>query len=497
MTGVRTMAALVTLTVCVHAQGPVCNGGAGLSLEVFGGRLGDGWSASLTGNAGEPGWLAVDTGPGPTLTGAGLVCLDLSPNLIAWPFQLDALGAAWFAGTLPPDPTLSGTTLALQAVATPPGGPPAFSAGRVARLRPPGFLVPSTNGVSFVDALTDAVSWTLPASLVLGTAWLRERDAFAVVRNTGAVDLVGGHDGSTIASVSLTPPNPTSFVVGLEPAENGRDLVIVWGPMAGTGPLSVDRIDLDLGAVLTSTSLGNVVMPPEIHTLPLPETPLLWLRHQGRMVCVNHLSGSIQSDQTLPGAITDWTLSDEGLFVLEGTNLWGFDELTGVGTPGNPLGIPIYDEPIALRFGPGAFGTALLVFFQGDAAGQNAGAIELQTSPIALQGFYSFPFRARIPEVAADGSGWVVLSQTTGLNPTIDALHWFDPATSSYWQVGSLSSTTEPRLLVLDSDSINRAYASEAGLGLRAFATAPAPTVGSLVPVAGITIDNGFVSGNR
>jgi hypothetical protein len=110
---------------------------SGLVLSTSGGRLGDPWSAGLTGTPGVSGLLGVDVLPGPAASPIGTVCLGLSP-------------ASGFPG-------------ALRSYALP-SGAPGFAC-TLASAVPTDLLVLQGQGVAYLNAGTSVV----PVNLVTGT----------------------------------------------------------------------------------------------------------------------------------------------------------------------------------------------------------------------------------------------------------------------------------------------------------------------------------------
>ena len=103
-------ALVLLLSVSGGVRGQSCPS-QGASLSSFGERLGDAWGLEVSGPAAAPGWLVVAaaSASGPT------ICVSFGSPAVFLPVTLDATGAASLGGILPAVPTLSGTTLHLQA----------------------------------------------------------------------------------------------------------------------------------------------------------------------------------------------------------------------------------------------------------------------------------------------------------------------------------------------------------------------------------------------
>ena len=485
----------------------------GLVLETQGGTLGNSFAIDLSGGLpGAAGLVLFDTGGGPIPLSFGTFCVDFSPSLLTLPFNLDGAGALSLGGVLALNPQLGGQSSFIQGVAVDFTQPSflALSNGGVIRLLPPqlylvdpGLVTPvgSTPGnLASFDALTNLPGFLAPlpghaaaAVRVAPFGWI------AVLQLDGSVLLIDELTGA----VAQTAAFPPSLGAAHDLAYDGGDrLLALFGgqppsPFGGGVPGSLRALSLSTLALGVVTPFATT-NPDRILLLDDPD--LAYLGAGEEIVIANHAAGVELGSVSLgtgAGDLVDWLVDGGRLITLHpgiaanpfggtysppGVN--GVDLATGQPLFANPQTLATTGLASLLRAGPGPSGPALLVLLP------DVGEIHL-LNPADLVSFtaVAVPAGTGLLELSAGGSEWILVDSGSPTSPFAPPepgnLLQMVPATLAVTSVSSLPDTAQTALVVLPSETLNRAYVLNGGNELLQLATDPLASPGLPIPLPG------------
>lgn len=509
----RTIACLSSIALLLAAEDSAAQcAPQGMTLDMIGGRLGDGYTIELTGTPLVTGLVGVSLGAGPTPLPFGTFCLDIVPLPVLIPFALDGTGAQSVQGVLPSSPGLERTWY-FQAFGFDPTQPTSFalSNGDSADFYPPRVYVLDPGGfVLFVGDIpakmvsVNALDHTIdfdqdfnPDEPAKDTAWIPSQDAVGVVLNSGTIQCFDGASGATKWSV-----NHGCCASHLLPLDSGDRLAVlhasVTDDFAGvTTDARLTMIDpstgASLGSLVPSTKATDIIQSPGADVVYIHDETHVEGRHS-----VTGAQVSLVNLDTGNGDIIDWMILGDRLWVLLGgtePDLFGLGEYspsaihaidlaTGQAALSNSVELvaPNQAHGRMIRGGPGTLSgdSILVVFAETSATGVESQIWEI--SPSNLLTTTISPVSADIThlELSAGGTDWLAMqsgqpaSGIFGVAPRNGFLFRVEPSTLFFVAViNQFPQEYQAGLTVLASDTQPRVFVPSGLQDLYSFATDP------------------------